>query len=128
MEAEYVAVSEVVIEIKFLYHPLMSMGVKVPILIKIKVDNMGAIWFANNRGVSKRIKHQSMLHLIIVIDEIVTIDFVKSVENTSDLMTKNQQSVHFKSAQPKLVYMVKDIEDEMTEKHVKFGINEQEGC
>ena len=58
----------------------------------------------------------------------MTIDFVKSVENTSDLITKNQQSIHFKSAQPKLVYMVKDMEEEMTEKHVKFVINEQEGC
>ena len=42
-------------------------------------------------------------------DEVVTIDFVKSVENTSDIMTKNQQGVHFKTAQPKLVYIVKDI-------------------
>ena len=39
-----------------------------------------------------------------MIDEVVTIAFVKSLENTSDLMMKNQQSVHFKSAQPKLVY------------------------
>ena len=43
-EADYVTVSEVVKEIKFLYQLLMSMGVKVPLLIKIKVDNMGAIW------------------------------------------------------------------------------------
>ena len=58
----------------------------------------------------------------------MTIDFVMSVENTSDLMMKNQQSVHLKSAQPKLVYAVKDMEGETTEKHVKFMINEQEGC
>ena len=43
MEAEYVTVSEVVKEIKFLYQLLMSMGVTVPLLIKIKVDNKGAI-------------------------------------------------------------------------------------
>ena len=36
-----------------------------------------------------------------VMDEVVMIDFLKSAENTSDIMTKNQQSVHFKSAQPK---------------------------
>ena len=58
----------------------------------------------------------------------MTIDFVKSAENTSDLMTKNQQSVHFKSAQPKLVYMVNDMEEEKTEKQVQFKIHEQEGC
>ena len=58
----------------------------------------------------------------------MTIDFVKSAENTSDLMTKNQQSVHFKSAQPKLVYMVRDMEEEKTEKQVQFKIHEEEGC
>ena len=43
-------------------------------------------------------------------DEVVTIDFVKLAENTSDIMTKNKQSLHFKSAQPKLVYTVEDME------------------
>ena len=57
MEAEYVTVSEVVKEIKFLYQLLMSMGVKVPLLIKIKVDNKGAISYANNSSVSERTKH-----------------------------------------------------------------------
>ena len=52
-EAEHVAVSEVVKEIKFLYQLLMSMGVKVPLPIKVKVDNVGAIWLANNSSVSK---------------------------------------------------------------------------
>ena len=59
-------------------------------------------------------------------DEVVTIDFVKSAETTSDIMTKNQQSAHFKSAQPKLVCSVQDMEQ--TEKQVLFEINEQEGC
>ena len=53
---------------------------------------------------------------------------VKSVENTRDLMMKNQQSVHFKSAQPKLVYTVSDMEEEKIEKYVQFKIHEQEGC
>ena len=55
MEAEYVTVSEVVKEIKFLYQLLMSMGV--PLLIKTRVNNMGAIWLANHSSVSKRTKH-----------------------------------------------------------------------
>ena len=53
-EAEYVAVSEVVKEIKFLYQLLMSMGTMVLLLIKIKVDNVFAIWLAKNSGVSER--------------------------------------------------------------------------
>ena len=59
-------------------------------------------------------------------DEVVTIDFVKSAENTSDIMTNNQQGIYFKAAQPKLVYTVEDMEN--TEKKVHFELNEQEGC
>ena len=52
-EAESVAVSEVVKESQFLYQLLMCMGVEVPLTIKIKVDNVAAIWLANNSDVSK---------------------------------------------------------------------------
>ena len=132
-EAEYVTVSEVVKEIKLLYQLLMSMGIQVPLPIKIKVDNMGAIWLANNSGVSERTKHIDIrVHFFVrsfVMHEIVTIDFVMSAENTSGIMTKNQQSVHFKSVQPKLVYTVEDMENaEMAKKQVSFKINEQERC
>ena len=43
-EAEYVAVSEVVKEIKFLYQMLRNMEIEVPLPIKVQVDNVGAIW------------------------------------------------------------------------------------
>ena len=127
-EAEHVAVSEVVKEIKFLYQLLRYIEIKVPLPIKIKVDNVGAIWLANNSGVSEKTKHVDIrAHFVrsYVMDEVVTIDCVKSAENTSDIMTKNQQGIHFKSAQPKLVYTVKDMEK--TEKTAHFEINEQEG-
>ena len=42
-EAEYVAVSEAFKEIKVLYQMLRSMKIKVPLLIKVQVDNVGAI-------------------------------------------------------------------------------------
>ena len=56
-EAEYVAVSEVVKEIKFLYQMLRSMEMKVPLPIKVQVDTVGAIWLAKNSSVSERTKH-----------------------------------------------------------------------
>ena len=56
-EAKYVAVSEVVKEIKVLYQMLRSMEIKVPIPIKVQVDNVGAIWLANNSSVSERTKY-----------------------------------------------------------------------
>ena len=43
-EAEYVAVSEVVKEIRVLYQMLRSMEIKVPLPIKVQVDNVGAIY------------------------------------------------------------------------------------
>ena len=104
-EAEYVAVSEVVEEIKFLYQLLRSMEIKVPQPIKIRVDNVGAIWLANNGGASEGTKHVYLRAHVVrsyIKDEVVTIDFVKSAENKSDIMTKNQQGIYFKGAQPKL--------------------------
>ena len=86
-EAEYVAVSEVVKEIKFLYQLLIS--IKIPLPIKIKVDNMGATWLANNSGVSARTKHiDTGAHLVrsFVMDEVVSIEFVKSAKTTSDII------------------------------------------
>ena len=128
-EVEYVAASEVVKEIKFVYQLLISMGIKVPLPIKIKVDNMGTIWLANNSGVSERTKHiDTRNHSVryFVMDEVVSVEFVQSSQNTSDIMTKNQQSIHFKLAQPKLVYTIEDMEKE--QKKVQSKIIEQEGC
>ena len=105
------------------------MEIKVPLPIKIKVDNVGAIWLANRSGVSERTKHVHIrAHFVrsFVMDEVVTIDFVKSAENTSDIMTEKQQGVHFKSAQPKLLYAVND--KDKAEKKVYFEMNEKEGC
>ena len=127
-EAEYVAVSEVVKEIKFLYQMLRSMETKVPLPIKVQVDNVGAIWLANNSSVSERTKHVDFReHFVrdMIKDQVIEINFVKSAENDSDVMTKNQQGQHYLYAKSKLVYTVQemnekktieDIEDEETER------------
>ena len=84
--------------------------------------------FANNSGASERTKHiDTRAHFVrsFVMDDVVSIEFVKSEENTSDTMTKSQQSVHFKSAQPKLEYTIDDMEKEQKKK-VWFEIIEQE--
>ena len=60
------------------------MEIKVPLPIKIRVDNVGAIWLAKNGRVSERTKHVDIrTHFVrsYVMDEVVTIDFVKSAEN-----------------------------------------------
>ena len=121
-EAEYVAVSEVVKEIKFLYQVLRSMEIKVP----LPLDNVGAIWLANNSSVSERTKHVDLrAHFVrdMIKDQVIETNFVKSAENDSDITTKNQQGQHYMYAKSKLVYTVQemnekkaieDIEDEET--------------
>ena len=122
-EAEYVAVSEVVKEIKVLYQMLRSMETKVPLPIKVQVDNDGAIWLANNSSVSERTKHVDLrAHFVrdMIKDQVIEIKFVKSAENDSDIITKNQQGQHYMYAKSKLVYTVqemnekRDIHDEET--------------
>ena len=108
-EAEYVAVSEVVKEIKVLFQMLRSMEIKVPLPIKVQVDNVGAIWLANKGSVSERTKHVDLrTHFVrdMIKDQVIEINFVKSAENDSDIMTKNQQGQHYMYAKSKLVYTV----------------------
>ena len=85
-EAEYVAVSEVVKEIKVLNQMLGSTEIKVPMPIKVQVDNVGAIWLANNSSVSERTKHVDLCaHFVrdMIKDQVIEINFVKSAENDS---------------------------------------------
>ena len=134
-EAEYVALSEVLKEIKFLYQLLSSMGIRVPLPIKVKVDNIGAIWLANNSGVSERTKHvDCRAHFVksFVVDKIVEIVFVRSENNESDMMTKNQQNQQFQYGQRKLVYSQMQMEEEKISvklwEREEFDTTKQEGC
>ena len=114
-EAEYVAVSEVVKEIKFLYQMLRSMEVKVPLPIKVQVDNVGPIWLANNSSMSERTKHvDSRAYFVrdMIKDQVIETNFLKSAENDSDIMTKNQQGQHYLYAKSKLVYTVQEMNEE----------------
>ena len=108
-EAEHVAISKAVKEIIFIYQLLESMDVKVPLPIKVRVDSIGAIWLVNNSEVSEQTKHvDTRAHFVraYVINEVVTIKFVKSSENIREIMTKTQQSSNYHNAQVNLVYTI----------------------
>ena len=47
-EAEYMALSEVVKELKFIVQLLQTMNIEVELPITVHVDNVGAIWLSNN--------------------------------------------------------------------------------
>ena len=87
------------------------------------MDNVGAIRLANNSSVSERTKHVDLrAHFVrdMIKDQVIKINFVKSAENDSDIMTKNQQGQHYMYAKLNLVYTVhemnekRDIHDEET--------------
>ena len=124
-EAEYVAVSEVVKEIKFLYKMLRSMEIKVPLPIKVHVHNVGAILLANNSSVSERTRHVDLRACFVrdmIKDKVIEINFVKSAENDGDIMTKNHQGQHYIYAKSKLEYTVQ----EMNEKKATEDIEDEE--
>ena len=124
-EAENVAVSEVVKEIKVLCQMLRSMEIKVLLPVKVQVDNVGAIWSENNSSVSERTKHvdlRAQFARDMIKDQVIEINFVKSAENGSDIMTKNQQGQHNMYAKCKLVYTVQ----EMNEKKAIEAIEDEE--
>ena len=128
-EAEHAAVSEVVKEIKFWYQMLRSMEIKVPLPIKVQVDNVGAIRLANNSSVSERTKHVDLReHFVrdMIKDQVIDINVLKSAENDSDIMTKNQQGQHCMYAQSKLVYTVQETNEKKLLKTLKM--KKQVGC
>ena len=57
-EAEYMALSEVVKELKFIVQLLQTMNITVELPITVHVDNVGAIWLSNNRNIGDRTKQQ----------------------------------------------------------------------
>jgi len=97
-EAEYVALSEAAKEVKFVYQLLTSIGIKVKLPITIRVDNVGAIFMAENNSTNGRTKHIDIRYRFVneyVDDKFVEIVFVGTKENVADLFTKNTTgSVH----------------------------------
>ena len=91
-EAEYFAISEVAKELLFIKQIMDSMGIHVQLPIKIKTDNVGAIFLSNNYTTSQRTKHIDIrTHFVRqhIEDGIFKIEFVKSTNNDADIFTKN---------------------------------------
>ena len=91
-EAEFVALSEAVKEIRFIFQVLRSMGIKVKTPIVVRADNVGAMFMAKNTSISDRTKHVDIRYHFIrefVDQEFIKIVFVSTKENVADIFTKN---------------------------------------
>jgi hypothetical protein len=99
-EAKYVAISEAVKEIKFIYYFLRKIGIEVNLLFTVKTDNVGAMFMAQNALSGVRTCHiDTRYHYVRenLEEGIINIDFVKSIENDSDIFTKNvSQEIYVK--------------------------------
>ena len=112
-EAEIIACTEAVKEIKFIVNVLETMGVKVKKPIVVRVDNIGAIYMAENGGVSQRTKHVDLRTKFLtqyIEDGFIQIEFVRSENNASDIFTKNVSSEVYEKHKGEYVSKKKDLE------------------
>jgi hypothetical protein len=91
-EEEYVTILDAVKEIKFIYYLLQDIGNNVELPILVKTDNVGAMFMVQNSSSSVRTRHSDTRYHFVqenLEEGIIKIKFVKSVENESDIFTKN---------------------------------------
>ena len=129
-EAEYMALSEVVKELKFIVQLLQTMNIEVELPITVHVDIVGAIWLSNNHTMSDRTKHIDIRTSFVKEyqeDGKIIIKFVKSEENEADIFTKNTTNVIFSNHQKKLVWNKTNVDHEVNQE-LDQSKNQQEGC
>jgi hypothetical protein len=91
-ETEYVAISEDVKELKFMYYFLCDLHIKVNLTVVAKMDIIGAISMSENALTGFRTRHVDTRYDFVrefIEDGFIKIEFVRSAENESDLFTKN---------------------------------------
>ena len=91
-EAEYMAISEVAMEILYIVGILKFLDVKINYPIEVNVDNIGAVYLSKNATTGNRTKHiDTRYHFVreYIEDGIVKVVFVRSEDNDADIFTKN---------------------------------------
>ena len=117
-EAEYMALSEVAKELKFIVQLLQTMNIEVKLPITVHVDNVGGIWLSNNRTTSDTTKHIDIRTSFVKEyheDGKIIIKFVKSEENEADILTKTTTNVIFNNHKKKLVWDKTNVDNEVNQ-------------
>jgi hypothetical protein len=84
--------SEAVKEVKFIYYLLHDIGIEVKLPIIVKTEDFGAMFMAQNSSSGVRTRHvDTQYHFFRenLDDGITKIEFIKHLENQSDIFTKN---------------------------------------
>ena len=91
-EAEYVALLDCVKDVRFVMQILTELEVTYPKPVVVKIDNVGAMFMAENISSSARTRHIDVrlkfVNEFIEQGEIQVV-FVKSADNDADVFTKN---------------------------------------
>ena len=83
-EAEYISLSKASKEIKFIIKVIESMGIKIKRPIEVRVNNLGAIFMANNISILPWIKHIDVWNRLIteVIENgLIEVKLIKTEKN-----------------------------------------------
>jgi hypothetical protein len=91
-DAKYVAISDAVKELKFIYYLLCNLHIKVNLPILVKTDNIRADFMSKNASTGFRTQHVvTRYHFVqeFIENGFIKIEFVRSGENDSDLFTEN---------------------------------------
>ena len=117
-EPEYMALSKVVKELKFIVQLLQTMNIEVELPITVYLGNVGVIWLSNNRTTSDRTKHIDIRTSFVKEyqeDGKIIIKFVKSDDNEADIFTKNTTNVILHNHQKKLVWDKGNVDNEVNQ-------------
>ena len=104
-EAEYVSSTELVKDMLYTRQILDFLKVKVELPMKVYIDNIGAIHMVRNNIGNAGTRHMNIkLHFVRELHgDIVEYAFVRSEDNTSDILTKNPTRQEHERHAPKLV-------------------------
>jgi hypothetical protein len=111
-EAELMALSEATKEIRFVYEILTSMGIKVKLPIVCRVDNVGAIFIAENATACPKSKHidtRAKYVTKFILDGFLKMVFVKTEDNKSDLFTKNASGEMYEKHQDNYIWTKENL-------------------
>jgi hypothetical protein len=118
-EAEYIALSDLICELKYLYQVLEFLEEKVELPMIVHMDNVSAIYLSKNWVTGGRTKHIDIRHHFVreyQEDGMVKIIFVAGTDNDADLFTKNLPKEVFEKHSNKSMETVKEKEDENNDK------------
>ena len=91
-EAEFYACSEAVKEVPFIVQILLFVGIPVELPVDVWVDNIGAIFMAENSTSSSRTRHMDTRYRFVEQlqkDDLIKVKFVPTKLNLADGATKN---------------------------------------